>query len=209
MKEGVMRVAIATAILGAALVASPLAQPSTGARPSDSLERPFTPEGRIRMDLSAGDYEIAGSKDRRIHIEWSVREASQLPRVHARVDVRGSDASIETEGPSNNSGLRFVIQVPDRSDLYVRLTAGDIRIENVRGNKDVEMHAGDMRIDVGRIDDYQRVDGSLWAGDIHAAPFNVIKGGLFRSFDWSGKGPYRLHAKLKAGDLRLYTKGAL
>ena len=161
------------------------------------------------MDLSAGDYEIAGSKDRRIRMEWSVREAGLLARVHARADVRGSEATIATDGPSNNSGVRFVIKVPERSDLYVRLTAGDIRIEDVLGNKDLEMHAGDARIDVGRVEDYSRVDVSVWAGDLHAAPFNVIKGGLFRSLDWSGKGPFRLHAKLKAGDLRLYAKGAL
>lgn len=204
-----MRVAIATAILGAAIAGSPSAQSSSSARSSESLERPFTQDGRIRMDLSAGEYQISGSKDRRIHIEWSVRHADQLARVHARAEVRGNDASISTAGPSNNSGLRFVISVPDRSDLYVRMTAGDIRIEDVRGNKDIEMHAGDARIDVGRAEDYNRVDASVWAGDLHAAPFNVTKGGLFRSFDWSGKGPYRLHAKLKAGDLRLYAKGAL
>jgi hypothetical protein len=201
-----MRVAIATAILGAVLVASPSSQTS-GPRPSDSLERAFAPNGKVRMDLSAGAYAISGSKDNRIRIEWSVRDADQLHRVHARADVRGSEATIATDGPSNNQ-LHFNIQVPGRSDLYVRMTAGEIRIEDVRGNKDVELHAGDARIDVGRAEDYNRVDASVWAGDLHAAPFNVIKGGLFRSFDWSGKGPYRLHAKLKAGDLRLYAKGA-
>ena len=79
----------------------------------------------------------------------------------------------------------------------------------MRGNKDVELHAGDLSIDVGRAEDYNHVDASLWAGDLHAAPFNVVKGGLFRSFDWNGKGPYRLHAKMKAGDLRLYSKSGL
>ena len=103
----------------------------------------------------------------------------------------------------------MIIEVPERSDLFVRLTAGDLRIEDIRGNKDVELYAGDARIDVGRAEDYHTVDASVWAGDIHAAPFHVSKGGLFRSFDWSGKGPYRLHAKLKAGDIRLYSKGAL
>ena len=204
-----MRVTIAAAILGTVLVASPRSQVTQGPRTSDSLDRPFPHNGRIRMDLSAGEYQISGSKDRRIHIEWSVREADQLSKVHARADVHGSDARIATDGPSHNNGVRFVIHVPERSDLYVRMTAGDIRIEDVRGNKDVEIHAGDVRIDVGRPDDYNRVDASVWAGDLHAAPFNVIKGGLFRSFDWSGTGPYRLHAKLKAGDLRLYAKGAL
>ena len=199
-----MRAAIAAAILGTVLVAS--ASPQISTRPSDSLERPFVQNGRIRMDLNAGDYVITGSKDNRIQVAWSAREAATLTKVHARADVRGSEATIAAGGPSNNSGLRFTIQVPSQTDLYVRLTAGDITIEDVRGNKDVELHAGDVRIDVGRPEDYSHVDASLWAGDINAAPFGVIKGGLFRSFEWSGGGRYRLHAKLKAGDLRLYSK---
>ena len=202
-----MRGAILTAVLGATLTASPGAQ-TAGSRPSDSLARSFAQNGKIRMELSAGDYNISGSKDQRIHIRWSVRDADQLPRVRARADVRGADASIVTDGPSNN-GLRFDIQVPERSDLYVRMTAGDIRIEDIRGNKDIELHAGDVRIDVGRADDYNSVDASVWAGDIKAEPFHTIKGGLFRSFAWNGHGPYRLHARVKAGDLRLYSKAAL
>jgi hypothetical protein len=112
---------------------------------------------------------------------------------------------ITTDGPSNK-GFKVAIQVPRQADLYVRLTAGDLRIEGIQGNKDIELHAGDVRIDVGRAEDYHNVDASVWAGEIQAAPFQVYKGGLFRSFDWSGKGPYRLHARLKAGDLRLFSK---
>jgi hypothetical protein len=202
-----MRVPIAAAILGTVLVASASMQTST--RPSDSLERPFVQKGKIRMDLHAGDYVISGSQDSRIRVGWSMRDAAIMSKVNAAADVHGSEATITAEGPSNNSGLRFNIDIPNQTDLYIRLTAGDITIEDVRGNKDVELHAGDLRIDVGRAEDYHHVDASLWAGDIHAAPFHVIKGGLFRSFEWTGKGPYRLHAKLKAGDLRLYSKGAL
>ena len=200
-----MRVAVATAILGTVLVASPRSQTTLGSRTSDSLERPFVQNGRIRMDLSAGEYRISASKDNRIRVEWSVRDADALTKVHARADVRDRDASITTDGPSNK-GFKVELRVPDKSDLFVRLTAGDLRIEGIQGNKDVELHAGDVRIDVGRTEDYHSVDASVWAGDIKAAPFGVFKDGLFRSFDWSGKGPYRLHAKLKAGDLRLYSK---
>ena len=202
-----MRIVILTAIVGAMLIASPGAQ-TAGSRPADSLERPFAQNGKIRMELSAGDYAISGSKDQRIHIRWSVRDADQLSRVRASADVHGADASIVTDGPSNNS-LKFDIKVPERSDLYVRMTAGDIRIEDIRGNKDIELHAGDVRIDVGRSEDYGSVDASVWAGDIKAEPFDTNKGGLFRSFEWSGHGRYRLHAKLKAGDIRLYSKAAL
>lgn len=200
-----MRVAVAAAILGTALVAAPLSQTTQDARTKDSLDRAFSQNGRVRMDLSAGEYRISGNPDNRIRMEWSVRDSDQLSKVRARADVRDGDASITTDGPTNK-GLRVAIQVPQQADLYVRLTAGDLRIEGIRGNKDVELHAGDVRIDVGRAEDYRNVDASVWAGEIQAAPFQVFKDGLFRSFDWSGKGPYRLHARLKAGDLRLYSK---
>jgi hypothetical protein len=157
------------------------------------------------MDLSAGDYQIRSSQDNHIRIHWSVRDPEVLPRVTVRADVHNLDARIATNGPSN-SHLAVVIQVPSRADLYVRLTAGDLRVEEVRGNKDIELHAGDLDIDVGRPEDYQHVEASVWAGDLTAAPFHISKGGLFRSFDWNGGGPYRLHARLKAGDIRLYSK---
>jgi hypothetical protein len=172
---------------------------------SGSLERPFAANGSVKMDLVAGDYKITGSTQHRVRIDWSVREADALSKVQARADVRGNEVNITTDGP-RNKGLRFTIQVPNQSDLYVRLSAGDLMIEDIRGNKDVELRAGDLRIDVGRADDYKKVDGSLWAGDIKASAFQIFKEGLFRSFDWTGKGQYRLHAHLMAGDLHLYSK---
>ena len=172
---------------------------------SGSLERPFRANGSVRMDLVAGDYRITGTAEDRVRIDWSVRDAAALAKVRARADVRDNQLSITTDGPGNK-GLKFVIQVPNQSDLHVRLTAGDLTIEDVRGNKDVELRAGDLRIDVGRAEDYQKVDGSLWAGDINASAFQIFKGGLFRSFDWTGSGSYRLHAHLMAGDLHLYSK---
>src|SRR5580765_5863612 len=89
-REVLMRGAIIMAIFGAALVASPGAE-TTGSRPSDSLVRPCSQNGKVRMELSAGEYIVSGSRDERIHIRWSVRDADQLSRVHARADVRGTD----------------------------------------------------------------------------------------------------------------------
>lgn len=189
------------AAVGVGLAAGPAQDPAT----SGSLERPFAMDGRVRMNLTAGDYRISGTSDNVVRMEWRVRDAEALRRVQARADVQDKVLTITTDGPSNK-GLRFVIQVPNRSDLHVRLTAGDLRIEDVRGNKDVELRAGDMDIDVGSADDYHTVDAGLWAGDLHATAFHIIKEGLFRSFEWNGNGKYRLHAHLLAGDMRLYSK---
>jgi hypothetical protein len=194
-----MRIIIATALFGTALAAAPLLTSET--RPTDSLERSFVANGRIKMDLSAGEYRITGGTDDRIHMQWSVREGDDVKRVKARADVRGAAATLTTDGPMNH--FKVAIQVPARADLYIRLTAGDISIRNIEGNKDVELYAGEIDIDAGRAADYHRVDASVWAGELHASPFGATREGLFRSFDWSGNGRYRLHAKLKAGEIRI------
>lgn len=196
-----MRYILASTLVGVAVVAGPAldAQPST--RTSSSLERDFVGNGKISMDLSAGDYRITGNPDNKIRMTWSVRESDRLSDVKARVDIRGSEAKIVTDGPMND--FTVDIQIPLKADLYVRLTAGELRLSNVEGSKDVELHAGELRIDVNRADDYHSVDASIWAGEIRADAFSVHQEGLFRSFDWKGKGPYKLHARLKAGELWL------
>jgi hypothetical protein len=173
--------------------------------PSGSLERPFAANGSVKMNLCAGDYHIVGGANDRVRLDWSLRDAEALAKVRARADVRDHEVKITTDGPANK-GLRFTIEIPSRSDLYVRLTAGDLTIEDIRGNKDVELRAGDLNIDVGQAADYKKVDASLWAGDIKASAFQIFKGGLFRSFEWAGSGSFRLHAHLLAGDLHLYSK---
>ncbi len=196
-----MRVLLTITVLGAAL-ATLVSQRPAADRP-DSIDRNFVANGRIRMDLSAGEYRISGGADNHIRMEWRTRDGDQLARVKARADVRGTEADITTDAPRNSS-FRVTIQVPVRSDLDVRLTAGDLRVERVQGNKDVNVHAGDVNIDVGNPADYRRVEASIWAGDLRAQPFGLSKDGLFRSIEWNGKGPYRLSVHLKAGDLRLY-----
>jgi hypothetical protein len=195
-------------ILAAAVLAAFVGAQAVGTaadeRLSDSLERAFAANGRISMDLSAGEYRILGRQDDRIRLDWSVRDADQLRKVRARADVRGNEATVTTDGPTNH--FKVTVQVPARADLYIRLTAGELKVENIQGNKDIESHAGELDIDVGRPEEYHHVEASIWAGELHAAPYHVSKEGLFRSFDWKGRGPYRLHARLKAGELRLYSR---
>jgi hypothetical protein len=167
-----------------------------------AVQRAFVSGGHVNLDLSAGDYRISGSPDRTLRVEWQVRDPDEARRVMVNADVQGPRAQVVTDGPSNHFRVR--IQVPLRSDLLVRLTAGDLTIEGIEGNKDVQSHAGDLAIDMRRAEDYKRVEASVWAGDLEIRPLNVSKSGLFRSYTWSGKGPYQLYARLKAGDLRIY-----
>lgn len=197
---------LGAAMVGTLFVALPTSQ---GNGPSDTLERPFAANGRINMDLAAGEYRISGTGDSRIRLDWSVRDRDELSDVIARADVRGRDAMVTTDRRDGDSGFRVAIRVPRRADLYIRLSAGELTIEGIEGHKDVRLHAGELNIDVGRPEDYERVEASVWAGDVDARPFGMSKGGLFRSVDWRGKGAYRLKASLKAGEVHLYSGGPL
>jgi hypothetical protein len=197
-----MRALLAIAIGTLAAVAVSQAQTSSTADRPTSLEQVFTPNGRVRMDLSAGGYRISASNDNKIRMRWTTRHASDLRRVRASADVKGSDATISTDGPGNN--FEVEIQVPSPANLHVRLTAGELRIKGVEGDKNVKAHAGEIDIEVGKAEQYRRVEASIWAGELQLGPFGRSKEGLFRSFDWNGQGRYRLDAHLKAGEVRFH-----
>jgi hypothetical protein len=198
-----MRMFVAAAMIGTAIVTVSASQPSRR-HASDVVERPFRAKGRITMDLTAGEYRIVGGAENRIRVAWTAKDSRQYWKINVRADVHGADAAITTDGPLNNN-FRATIDVPTQADLYVRLSAGELRLERVEGDKDIALHAGEVDIDVGNARDYRRVEASVWAGELHVEPFGRAKEGLFRSFDWSGNGRYRLNAHLKAGELRMHA----
>lgn len=193
MKAPALAVAVATL-----LVASPLALQSTK---GVAVDKAFAPGGTITMKLAAGDYRISGRLEQKIRVEWRVDHAEDASRVKADAEIRGTSAVLTTTGVKN--GMHFTIDVPERSDISVELSAGDLEIRGIEGNKKVDSWAGDVSIDVGKPEQYREVEASVRAGDLSAKPFNVMQGGLLRGFKRSGKGPYVLQVKLFAGDLTL------
>ena len=197
-----MRIAL-NVLAAFSLLASAGLAGDEASRASDALERPFAGGGRVRMELSAGDYDILAGDDDKILVEWTVRDLGQLRSVEIATDIQGSEARIRSKGPSNH--FHVTIRLPARSDLDVRLTAGDLEINGIEGNKSIRSRAGDIKVDMGRVEDLGRVEASLWAGDLHAEPLGVSKGGIFRSFEWDGKGRFDVRVRLLAGDIRLYS----
>jgi hypothetical protein len=163
-------------------------------------ERKFVSGGTVRLELAAGEYEIVASKDDHIRVSWPDRGSSA--DVTLRIDVNASRATVRTETPWKD-GPTIRIELPRRTNLLVRLTAGDLKIEGIEGSKDVSARAGDVNISVGSKDQYRYVKASVTVGDLTSNAFDVNKDGLFRSFEWTGKGQYELRAHLMAGDLKL------
>jgi hypothetical protein len=116
------------------------------------------------------------------------------------LQVKGPNATVRTRGPG--SGFR----VNRRSAAVgsdMTLTAGDLKVHGIEGNKRLSMWAGDVTMEVGDAELYRRVDATVKAGENSPRPFGRSTGGLFRSFRWDGKGKYTIDASLFAGDLKL------
>ncbi len=194
-------------LLAAALaltVASGAAQTKLDVK--DIENHPFTADfhsgGKLRMYLRSGDFRVVGGSDNEVTVRITGRNADRASDV--RVQLEGSNDSADltvSGGPKND--LEVIIEVPKKTGLFVRMTAGNLELQHVVGDKDAELHAGELIIDVGDVGDYSRVDASVYSGGLEASPFGESHGGLFRSFHKEGNGKYHLHAHVGAGDLTL------
>jgi hypothetical protein len=172
-----------------------------GPTPPLSTSRQFTTGGTIHMNLSAGDYSIHTAAGDQIHVTGTCQDPDAESRMRADIRVQGNEAKIITGGPHNNA--HFTIEVPQHSNLVIRLSAGDLEIGKIDGDLDVSSHAGDVNIEVGDAAEYRSVTASVYAGDVTAPAFGGSTSGLFRSLHWSGSGTHRIYAHVGAGDLNL------
>jgi hypothetical protein len=182
----------------AVLATSAMAQT---AYPETKVEQKFAAGGDIHMRLAPGDYTIAGTDADRIRVTYHPTNTESGP-VKVELQAGSALATLVVRHTAHN--FHAEIEVPQRSDLYVRLSVGDLNIRGVSGSKDIENRVGDVNVDVRRPEDYQHVDASVGIGDLTAPAFNISKDGFMRSIKRTGQGAYRLHLHVGVGDARLY-----
>jgi hypothetical protein len=163
------------------------------------VETKFSAGGHLRMDLCPGGIELVGKDEGQIRVSYSPERDDDV-KIRLRVSGNHADLSV-TDCPHKN--FRVTIEVPKASDLYVRMMAGELIVLNIVGDKDVELHFGQLTMEVGKPDDIEHVEASVNSGDLEASGFGVSKGGLFRSFERGGPGKYRVRAHVGAGQLEL------
>ena len=164
----------------------------------NTFQAAFPPGGQVSMDLTAGGYEVRGTSDSQIKVECN---SFDLSEVHSDINVSGASARVQVSGPSND--FRAVIYVPQRTDLDVNQSVGELRVRNVEGNKDVDLGIGNLSIEIPRKEDYRSVETSVSIGDNSASPWHIGKGGFLRTIYTSGQGKYKLSAHVSIGKVSL------
>jgi hypothetical protein len=166
------------------------------------VQQKFVSGGNIRLHLQAGGYRIQPSDADNIVVTYNAGSEGDLSRVKAEIKASGSSAEIYITGTPHNN-FQATIEVPRRSNLWARLSAGQLDVGDVEGDKNIELWAGQLNIDVADPGAYGHRDASVLAGSVEATAFHVSKGGLFRSFQEDGSGKYRLHAHVTTGEIDL------
>lgn len=190
-----------------AVLAAPLAMAQSKRVEATNLpDHPFQVEypsgSQLSLHLRSGDVRVVGGSEKKVSVRVDAKDLEKAREVRVTFDRSEHSAELHVSGGPRND-IQITVEVPKDTGLYVRMPAGQLEISDVTGDKDVQLHAGELVVHVGDPADYSHVDASVTTGGLEAPPFHEDHGGLFRSFHKDGNGKYKLHAHVGAGDLTL------
>jgi len=192
-------------ILSLAVLFAPLALAQKNKIEVSNLgDHPFQvdyPSGS-QLSIRVRDVRVVGSAENMVTVKVDAKDPDRAREVTVRFERLDNSAELNISGGPKND-VRITVEVPKSTGLFVRMPFGQLEISDVTGDKDVQLHAGELIVHVGNPADYSHVDASVTSGGLEAPPFKEDHGGLFRSFQKSGNGKYKLHAHVGAGDLTL------
>jgi len=174
--------------------------------------RDFAPGGTLHLHLSVGDVNIRRGDSPKIVLHYTVKSRHERNVKDARVDfdVRGNDADLEFHAASNsNTSFDVELEVPANTNLDVHAKVGDLTVEGIEGDKDLELGVGDIRV-VRENADYRLIQASSGigdvSGDVRDNERGEVTGWLGKTLKYHGDGKYELRAHVGVGDITLERK---
>ena len=170
--------------------------------------RDFVAGGMLHVRLRVGDVHIKRSDSNKIRLHYTVksRRESRIKEAHVDIEIRGRDANIEFHAPTGgNTQFDVELEVPQSTNLDVHEKVGDLTVDDIEGDKDLELGVGDIRVAVGRAA-YHLVRASTSIGDVNGDGYGETSGFLGKTLKYHGDGKYELRAHVGVGDITLEGK---
>ena len=168
-----------------------------------SFETNMASGATLRLHLHDGNFRVVGNDSEKISIHAEGKNVELAKNI--KIEMKRSDSAVDlklSHVPKKNE-LQFTIEIPKSTNLYMRMRGGELSVLGVVGDKDIELTAGDLTIQVGSPEDYSHIDLSVRFGGVSGTQFGDPKGWIGNSIRKDGNGKYRLHAHVMAGDLVL------
>lgn len=168
------------------------------------FDAPLRSEAHLIIDSRPAGLVIVGTDQETLHVTCTTNDRDQAGELHFHYSggADGGTFSI-TGGTMHHGGDQIRIEVPRRTGLRVRMGAGQVDVQEVAGDKDIELYAGQITI-TSHAWDYRSVSASVDIGEVDAPVYGADKGGFFRSVSKRfPDGEYRLHAHIMTGEIDL------
>lgn len=197
----------AAATLFAGAIAASAASAQTKIPCGQTVTHPLSSRAALTIDSRPAGLHIVPTDREELHVTCTTAsdETAADYSVHFSPTPGGGKLSID--GPHlhhGNNNLEIKIEVPRRTSLRIRMFAGQVTIDGVKGDKDISLGAGQITIAPIHPEDYRSVSASVTIGEVQARAFGADKGGFFRSVKrTSATGDYRLQAHVTTGQIDL------
>jgi hypothetical protein len=174
---------------------------------SQTMSHPLQSRAVLIIDSKPAGLHIVGTDQKAILVSCTAGSDETARDVAFYFSPTANGGKLSIEGAHlqhGNNNLEVKIEIPRRTNLSVRMLAGEVRVEDVKGDKDIEVGAGQITISSIHDGDYHSVDASVTVGEVQARAFGADKGGFFRSFSRkNSSGDYRLQAHVTTGEIDL------
>jgi hypothetical protein len=195
------------AVAGAALFACQLvAIAETKVSCDQTLTAPLRSSAVLAIDARPAGLEIVGTDQQAIHVTCHSEDEDAPHHILLQFapNPNGGTLTIEGNHARHNNGVHVHIEVPWKTNLSVRMPAGDVKVEEIKGDKDIDIYAGQITISSAHEWNYRSVNASVTIGEVRAPMYDAEKGGFFRSITKkSSDGEFHLRAHVMTGQIDL------
>ena len=143
---------------------------------SHTATQEFVSGGTLRVRMSVGDIRITRGTSNQIHLNYTIssRSESRLKEARVNFEVHGNEASLEFHAPTSaNTQFEVELEVPENTRLDVHEKVGDLTVEKIDGDKDLELSVGDIRV-TDEHPSYRYVQASTSIGDVSGDGYGEI-----------------------------------
>jgi hypothetical protein len=194
---------------GATLFASHLACFSqSDVRCGQTLDAPLRRGAELTIASLSTDIEIVGTDQEAIHVSCRADDMNIAKDIRLQLSGTPTHAKLTITGDHlKHNNLHIRVEVPSKMGLGFQMSAGAVKVDEIVGNKDIELTAGAITISSAHDWDYKDVNASVGIGAVNAQVYGANKGGFFRVFRKQNvSGEYRLHAHVTTGQIDLLGK---
>ena len=194
----------------ATFFASTLASLAQSVRCGQPLDVPLHRGAQLTIASLSTAIEVVGTDQEALHVSCHADDPNVANDVRIQISGTADQYKLSITGDHlNHNNLHLRLEVPRKLDLALHMAAGDVKVNEIEGNKDIQLTAGQISIWASRDWDYKDVNASVDIGEVNAQVYGSNKGGFFRAFrQQSDHGLYRLRAHVMTGQIDLLGKNS-